>query len=87
MFVKKNLIIFSFIFVLLVSIIFSLRFWFHMDFVDISSGGLLAISICIIFSLILGCGLMALAFFSSRFGFDDRVDHDLESIIEKHKKL
>jgi len=58
-----------------------------MDFVDISSGGLLAISICIILSLILGCGLMALAFFSSRFGFDDRVDHDLESIIEKHKKL
>ena len=84
---KKNIIIFSFIFVLLVSIVYSLRFWFHMDFVDISSGGFLAIAICVIVSLVLGCGLMALAFFSSRSGFDDRVDHDLESIIEKHKKL
>ena len=30
---------------------------------------------------------MGLAFFSSRFGFDEQVNHDLESLLEKHKKL
>ena len=58
-----------------------------MDFIDISANGLLAITFCIIISLILGFGLMTLVFFSSRFGFDDQVDHDLESLLEKHKKL
>tara|TARA_B100000686_G_C15922470_1_gene540254 strand:- start:143 stop:319 length:177 start_codon:yes stop_codon:yes gene_type:complete len=58
-----------------------------MDFVSISTNGVLAIFFCIIFSLILGCGLMGLLFFSSRSGFDDQVDHDLEILLEKHKKL
>ena len=84
---KKKLIIFSFFLVLCVSIIFSVKMWLSMDFIDISTNGLIAIIACIIVSLLLGCFLMALAFFSSRFGFDDQVDHDLESIIEKHKKL
>ena len=84
---KKKLIIFSFFLTLCVSIIFSVKMWLSMDFIDISTNGLIAIIACIIVSLLLGCFLMALAFFSSRFGFDDQVDHDLESIIEKHKKL
>ena len=84
---KQILIIFSFVFVLIISIIFSVRLWFHMDFIDLSFHGVLAIIIAVIVSLILGFGLMSLSFFSSRFGFDDRVDHDLESIFEKHKKL
>ena len=84
---KKKLIIFSFFLTLCVSIIFSVKMWLSMDFIDISTNGLIAITACIIVSLLLGCFLMALAFFSSRFGFDDQVDHDLESIIEKHKKL
>ena len=58
-----------------------------MDFIDISANGILAIIFCIIVSLILGFGLMTLVFFSSRFGFDDQVDHDLDSLLEKHKKL
>ena len=84
---KKKIIIFSFFLTLCVSIIFSVKMWLSMDFIDISTNGLIAITACIIVSLLLGCFLMALAFFSSRFGFDDQVDHDLESIIEKHKKL
>ena len=84
---KKKLIIFSFFLTLCVTIIFSVKMWLSMDFIDISTNGLIAITIFIIVSLLLGCFLMALAFFSSRFGFDDQVDHDLESIIEKHKKL
>ena len=84
---KKKIIIFIFILVLLTSIFFSFRLWFNMDFIDISTNGVIAITFCIIVSLILGIGLMKLVFFSSRFGFDDQVDHDLESLLEKHKKL
>ena len=84
---KKKIIIFIFILVLLISIFFSFRLWFNMDFIDISTNGVIAITFCIIVSLILGIGLMTLVFFSSRFGFDDQVDHDLESLLEKHKKL
>jgi len=84
---KKIIIIFSFILVLLISIFFSFKLWFNMGFVDISANGILAITFCIIVSLILGIGLMTLVFFSSRFGFDEQVNHDLESLLEKHKKL
>ena len=84
---KKKLIIISFFLILFISIYFSIKLWLDMDFINISTNGLIAITVCIIVSLILGFFLMALAFFSSRFGFDDQVDHDLESIIKKHKKL
>ena len=84
---KKKLIIFGFFLILFISIIFSVKLWLHMDFINISTNGLIAIIVCIIVSLMLGIFLMALAFFSSRFGFDDQVDHNLDSIIEKHKRL
>ena len=83
---KKKIIILSFFLILLITIIFSLKLWFNMDFINISTNGIVAISICIIVSLLLGFGLMGLAFFSSRFGFDEQVNHDLESLFEKHKK-
>jgi membrane glycosyltransferase len=84
---KKKIIILSFFLILLITIIFSLKLWFNMDFINISTNGIVAISICIIVSLLLGFGLMGLAFFSSRFGFDEQVNHDLDSLLEKHKKL
>ena len=84
---KNAILIFSFILTLFVSIIFSVKLWFHMDFIDISTSGFLAMILCVIVSLILGSFLMGLAFFSSRYGFDDQVDHDLDSVIDKHKKL
>tara|TARA_B100001769_G_C21829443_1_gene450526 strand:+ start:241 stop:417 length:177 start_codon:yes stop_codon:yes gene_type:complete len=58
-----------------------------MDFINISTNGFLAIIFCVTVSLILGSFLMGLVFFSSRFGFDDQVDNDLDSVIDKHKKL
>ena len=84
---KKIIIIFSFTSVLLIAIVSSFKLWFNMDFINISTNGIVAISICIIVSLILGCGLMGLAFFSSRFGFDEQVNHDLDTLLEKQKKL
>lgn len=84
---KNTILIFSFILTFFVAIFFSVKLWFHMDFIDISTNGLLAIIFCVIFSLILGSFLMGLVFFSSRYGFDDQVDNDLDSVIDKHKKL
>ena len=37
------------------------------------------------FTILLGSGLMSLAFFSSRHGFDEQVDHDLEDLFKKFK--
>jgi hypothetical protein len=41
---------------------------------QISVHGWIAMGLGTIFSLIVGCGLMALAFFSARAGYDDRAD-------------
>jgi protein-S-isoprenylcysteine O-methyltransferase Ste14 len=40
----------------------------------ISVHGWIAMSIGVVFSLIIGCGLMWLSFYSAREGFDDRAD-------------
>jgi hypothetical protein len=45
---------------------------------------MLAIFIGAFFTILLGSGLMTLTFFSSRYGFDDQVDHDLERLLKKH---
>ena len=82
---KKKIIIFIFFAVLIVVSFFSVKLWNNLGFIDISTNGKLAIFICVIMSFIIGSGLMALAFFSSRSGYDEKVDHDLESIIDKHK--
>ena len=87
MFSTKNKIIISlFLVVLLIVLYFSIKLWFNWDFIMISNHGLFAIAICIVMSFIIGSGLMALAFFSSKNGYDEKVDHDLESLIDKYKK-
>ena len=83
---KNKIIISLFLAVLSIVLFFSIKLWFSWDFIKISSHGLFAIIICIVMSLIIGSGLMALAFFSSKYGYDDKVDHDLESLIDKFKK-
>ena len=90
---SKNKIIISllltalFLTALFLVLFFSIKLWFDWDFITISSHGFFAILICIIMSFIIGSGLMALAFFSSKYGYDENVDHDLESLIDKYKKL
>ena len=87
MFSIKNKIITSlFLAVLFLVLYFSIKLWFNWDFITISDHGFFAIIICIVMSFIIGSGLMALAFFSSKYGYDDKVDHDLESLIDKFKK-
>jgi hypothetical protein len=52
-------------------------FWFAIEkgvIPHISIHGWIAMSIGILFSLLIGCGLMWLSFYSARAGFDDRAD-------------
>jgi len=87
LFVKNKIIIFVFLLVLFLASFFSIKLWINLDFINISSHGIFAILICIVMSFIIGSGLMALAFFSAKHGYDENVDHDLESLIDKYKKL
>ncbi len=84
---RKKIIILTFLTVLIITSFFSVKLWLNSDFVDISTNGMIAIIVCAVMSFIIGSGLMALAFFSSKYGFDEKVDHDLESLIDKYKKL
>ena len=87
MFFSKNKIIIAlFLIVLSLVLFFSIKLWFNWDFITISSHGFFAILICVVMSFVIGSGLMALAFFSSKYGYDEKVDHDLESLIDKFKK-
>jgi len=53
-----------------------------MSDVQISNNGMIAIFVGSFFTILLGAGLMTLTFFSSRNGFDDHVDNDLESLFK-----
>ena len=70
--------------ILIVITFFAIDLWFKMSDVEISDNGMMAIFIGAFFTILLGSCLMALTFFSSRYGFDDQVDHDLERLLKKH---
>ena len=72
-------------FALIIVTFFAINLWLQMSDVTISFNGKMAIFIGAFFTILLGSGLMSLAFFSSRHGFDEQVDHDLESLFEKFK--
>jgi len=48
------------------------KLWLGMAEVEISGHGLIALGLGVVLSLAVGIGLMALVFFSSRRGHDDR---------------
>lgn len=61
------------------TIILAISTWTSTSNVVISEQGWLAISLGTFFSLIVGCGLMALVFYSSRHGYDEAVDEFRDS--------
>ena len=65
--------------------IFAINLWLQMSDVSISYNGKIAIFVGAFFTILLGSGLMSLAYFSSKTGFDDQVDHNLDSLLEKLK--
>ena len=59
---------------LIVSLAVALFLWFDLGEVDIGLHGMLAMGLGIVLTLALGIGLMALVFYSSRQGYDDRME-------------
>ena len=82
----KNILIYILIssVALLFVTFFAIDLWFQMSDVQISNNGMIAIFVGSFFTILLGAGLMTLTFFSSRNGFDDQVDNDLESLFKKY---
>jgi hypothetical protein len=52
---------------------YAVDFWMSVGTTSISATGYLMMGLGIAFSLLVGCGLMALVFYSSRHGYDDKV--------------
>jgi hypothetical protein len=50
--------------------------WMSLGNAEISTHGMIALTLGIVVSVAVGVGLMALVFFSSRRGFDDQVTYD-----------
>ena len=82
----KNILIYILIssVTLLLVTFFAIDLWFQMSDVQISNNGMIAIFVGSFFTILLGAGLMTLTFFSSRNGFDDQVDNDLDSLFKKY---
>ena len=56
---------------LIVSVIWGSLVWTEGASVFMSGHGWAALSLGVVFSIVIGCGLMALMFYSSRSGYDD----------------
>jgi Zn-dependent protease with chaperone function len=50
--------------------------WASMPNTELGGHGIAALILGIVGSLVVGCGLMGLVFYSSRRGYDDRVRYD-----------
>jgi protein-S-isoprenylcysteine O-methyltransferase Ste14 len=72
---KSALVLFGVLGALLGATLLGLWFAFsHGKIPHISVHGWVAMGIGVVFSLVIGCGLMWLSFYSARQGFDDRAD-------------
>jgi hypothetical protein len=58
-----------------VAVTFMVGTWQRTD-AQMSVHGWIALSLGVFFSLLVGCGLMALMFYSSRHGYDERAQSD-----------
>lgn len=72
--------------VLAVSVWFASQSWL-VDGPPMPTQGYIAMVLGVVFSVLIGCGLMALVFYSNRYGYDDasnrdqhRVDHDRDHV-------
>jgi hypothetical protein len=63
---------------LILSLWFAARVWFQFGDGPMPGYLVLAMGGGIFFSLLIGCGLMALVFYSSRHGYDDAAGHNRE---------
>jgi hypothetical protein len=64
---------------LLLAVVVGFWAWQEMADVEISRQGLIALTLGVVLTFLLGAGLMALVFFSARRGYDERA-HDSEKL-------
>jgi protein-S-isoprenylcysteine O-methyltransferase Ste14 len=64
---------------LLFAIVWSMMAWTSAEDAEMSIHGWIALALGTIFSLVIGCGLMALMFYSSRSGYDDTANTNWRS--------
>jgi hypothetical protein len=62
--------------ILAMSVWYATRAWTWVDGPPMPAQGYVAMISGVIFSVALGCGLMALVFYSSRYGYDDGANRD-----------
>lgn len=74
---RKLAIILPLIALLAVALGFAVYAWTSLESAAIPTSGYVALGLGVLFSLVVGCGLMGLLFYSSRHGYDDRV-HSIE---------
>ena len=73
---RRLLILIPLIALLAGSVWFTVYSWIAIEGPPMPPEGRLAMGLGIVFSLIVGCGLMALVFYSSRHGYDDATNLD-----------
>jgi hypothetical protein len=54
---------------------FAIHTWMSVEGPAMPTTGYVAMTLGVVFSVVLGCGLMALVFYSNRYGYDD-ASHD-----------
>ena len=59
-----------------VSVWFASQSWLSVDGPPMPTQGYIAMILGVVFSVVIGCGLMALVFYSNRYGYDDASHHD-----------
>jgi formate hydrogenlyase subunit 3/multisubunit Na+/H+ antiporter MnhD subunit len=58
------------------SVWFAARTWISVDGPPLPTSAYVAMTLGVVFSIIVGCGLMALVFYSNRYGYDERSNQD-----------
>ena len=62
--------------ILAAAIWFASQAWTGISGPPMPAAGYVAMILGVVFSLVVGCGLMALVFYSSRYGYDDQAQRD-----------
>ena len=73
---RKFLIIVPLLALLIAAVCFAIYSWTAIEGPPMPTGGYVAMWLGIVFSLVIGCGLMALLFYSSRRGYDEPARFD-----------
>jgi len=72
----KALLIGALLAILAAALAWAIWIWASIPGTELSGHGVAALVLGIVGSLVVGCGLMALVFYSARHGYDDRIRYE-----------